>query len=133
MAAAQVFYTVGYSTVCFPAKKISANAIPKYSSAQKDRRMVVFANSLVYLFKTPPSDEEIMKAYTGSDGLLISRILAPSGTYHNFWIFHFNKTFGFVGVEWDRLSRWLILFAYPIYCLTRGIFWLLGALHEIFR
>ena len=127
-----LFDKIGYVNLDLPFGKVNFNNVPKYSIAAKDNSAVIFENNIIFLFKQSPTKDEIIKAYTSKGGSLVGKSLYPFDTYKNFWIFHLNTTFGFIGIEFDKLGHWLLFASYPLYWFIRVIIWLTKALHEIF-
>ena len=131
LAVVELFYAIGYRNLDLPFGRANNSIVPKYSTAAKDSSMVLFENGLIFLFKKPPAHEEIVNAYTGKEESLVAEILYPNNTYNEFFIFHLNPTFGFIGIEFDKMGRWLLLLAYPLYWIIRAVFWVENALKEM--
>ena len=127
-----LFDKIGYVNLDLPSGKVNFNNVPKYSIAAKDSSTVIFENNIIFLFKRAPTKDEIIRAYTSRDKSLVGKSLYPFDTYKDFWIFHLNTTFGFIGIEFDKLGHWLLFASYPLYWFIRGIIWLIKAVHEIF-
>ena len=112
---------VDYWDIRFPVSKIDTRIVPKYKYASTDSSMVIFENNLIYLFKREPKPEEVVGAYQGKGSELVAKILYPYDTFKDFWIFHLNLTYGFLGIELKKMAPWLIFLAYPFYWAARGI------------
>ncbi len=114
-----------------PFKTVDYRIVPKYSTASKDPSTVIFENNLIFLFRRIPSEKEIIDAYTGKNRSLVSKILCPDGSYESFWIFSLNPTFGFLDIDFNKLGRFILLFAYPLYWALRTIIWFVKALRDL--
>ena len=112
---------VDYWDLRFPANRIDTGIVPKYGYASADSSMVIFENNLIYLFKRKPKPEEIVRAYQGKGSELVAKILYPYDTFKDFWVFHLNLTYGFLGIELKKMAPWLMLLAYPFYWAARGV------------
>ena len=126
-----LFGRIGRINLELPFGKINLDNVPKYSVASKDSSTVIFDNNCIFLFKRAPTNEEIINAYTGKNRSLVSKFLYPMDTYKDFWIFHLNPTFGFIGIDFDRLGHWLFFLVYPLYWGVRVVVWLIKAFKEV--
>ena len=112
---------VDYLDLKLPVSKIDTRIVPKYKYASVDASMVIFENNLIYLFKREPKPEEVVGAYQGKGSELVAKILYPYDTFKDFWVFHLNLTYGFLGIELKRIVPWLMLLAYPLYWVVRCV------------
>ena len=103
------------------------NNIPKYNVADKDKSMILFKSGEIFLFAKPPTRDEVAQAYRSPNKFQTNttyKVLYPTNTFINLWLFHLNPTFGFCDIEFDKLGAWFFMLAYPIYLMTQGMVWL---------